>query len=467
MPEGDASSQGGGAAGGHFTEEELTALILGRLPRRRRLQLVRHLARGCGICQATSRRVFASTQGRRQAAPVGATPEELDRAFAGAAGAAELRARQLAWERIFAWAMWCDLENLSPAEREARVRREPAFHTWGMYERLLEASVWYRRNDPPEAVDIVTLAVQVAENIPASHIPGRAAGRPRLLAEAWTHQANALRMAAEFARARQALDQAWYFWKESRDPETEAGIYELEAMYHADMGDFGMAEVVAGQALDIFRQLGSKEHQGRTLLVIGQILLDAEPERSRSLLQRGLELIDPQASPYLRLSGEHNQVWCLAAMGQGVEALAALEQVRPLYRQFEHDAFVQLRLHWLEGRVARCLGRVAEAAQIYARLGEQFEALDMRHEKVLVALDEAEALLACGDWRAAVQVLARVTPLMVAWRLSTYTVEAWLLLMHAVEKRQQRRIDSLLAQAHLYFRQRWKVPTEFTPVDRG
>ncbi len=454
-------ASGDDPAGVHFSAKEFADLVANRLPGRRRHQLVRHMVRGCVACSKISARVLAST--RKEGVPqlpLGINQAEFDLVFTNATSATELRDRQLAWERLQAWVLWCELEPLPPAERQHRVRHYKEFHTWGMYERLLEASVWHRHNDPAEAVDIVKLAVLVAENMPSSHIPGRAGGRTRLLARAWTHLANAMRVAADFDDARRALNQAWGFWEDAHDPETEARIYSVEASYHSDRGDFAMAEIVGQQALDIYTALGAeyRHEQGQTLLTMGVNLIDANPRKGMLFLRRSLGLVDLNREPRLHLYGKHSIAACLAALRQGEAALAALEEVRPLYRQYDDDAFIQLRLHWLEGRVVRCLGKPVEAAQVFAQVAEQFRALDMRHETVLAALDQAEALAAQGDFDAAQRALEEVTPLMTAWRLNTYLVAAWLLLINALKTHQT--VD-LFPRLQLYFSLRWKAPVEF------
>jgi hypothetical protein len=188
--------------------------------------------------------------------------------------------------------------------------------------------------------------------------------------------------------------------------------------------------------------------------VIGHV----SPELALDHVRDALPLIDRKLEPRLELCARHNFAWFLASAGKAEEALTVLDHTRPLYRQFP-DPWTQLRLHWLEGRIARALGRLGDAVPIFQRLQEALQARQAHHETVLVSLDLAEALVARGAFEAAVRVVREVHPVMAGWGLHRHLLAAWLLLQQSLEQRQ---LDALFNNLQLYFRRHWHQPAEFT-----
>ncbi|MCR8526464.1 hypothetical protein WB334_26075, partial [Escherichia coli] len=134
------------------------------------------------------------------------------------------------------------MESLTPQVRFAVVESDRHYHTWGLYDRLLEASRGYIRTDPSEAVDIVRLAILVAERLDTTII-----GEERvadLRASAWAILGNAKRLASDFEGARRAFNEAWKVLEEegTNDPTERAAIISLEASYVNDIGEFETAE---------------------------------------------------------------------------------------------------------------------------------------------------------------------------------------------------------------------------------
>jgi hypothetical protein len=75
----------------------------------------------------------------------------------------------------------------------------------------------------------------------------------------------------------------------------------------------------------------------------------------------------------MELRAEHHIAEFLCMADRPQEALAIMDRARPLYRQFEEEV-VQLRLHWLQGQIARGLGKVAEAVEILRLTREEYRA---------------------------------------------------------------------------------------------
>lgn len=421
-------------------------------------RVVRHLIRGCPECAAMTQELLSAGvggwyPGAEPAIEEGQFEEIFRRVFQ--AGSVELR--RLAVEKLQGWARWAELDPLLPEERLARVLDEPSFHTWGLHQRLIEASRWYRRNDPPEAVNIMRLALAVAERIEPRRVGG-AFARHDLLAETHALLADAQRLAGDFDGARASFQEAWCEQQQgASDPYAQGNLIRLEASWMIDMGEFESAEAALEDARELYREVNDTCQEGRTILKMGVAAGFVDPARGIRRIRQALTLIDREQEPRILLCAQHDLAWFLAEAGEGREALEVLEEARRLYRQFPDD-YTQLRLHWLEAKVARSLGRWEEAASIYRQLLDEMEARSLRHEVVLLTLDLAEALTEGCQNDEAIRLVSAAHPVMAAWGLHRWALAAWLVLQHALEMRQ---VGGLFAQLRVYYRRYWNRGVEF------
>jgi tetratricopeptide (TPR) repeat protein len=435
------------AAEWHIPEDWLRRFWRNAATREEARRMVRHLLQGCTRCTALSQRLTAE----------GAAAADYDRLFEDVALFGSQAAARTAVERIHGWAQWANIEELPPAEREARVREDAGFHTQGFYKRLLDASRWRGQAEPAEAVDIVRLAILVAEQIDPGRVGGKEA-KTDLQAAAWAILGNACRLASDFDGARAAIDEAWRLNAQGAgDPLERAQIISFEASWVVDMGEFEKAEAMLEEALLIHRSAGHIHQQGRILLQMGVAIGYIHPERGVARIEDALTLFDAAKEPRLELCAQHALAYCLSVAGRPRQALAVLDRARPLYKQFPDD-YAQLRLHWLEGLIARQLGHLAQAASIFRQMWEEFRVRDLNHEVVLVSLDLAEAYVAAGEVEDAARMVGEVYPILVRWGLHRDALSAWLLLQNALELRQT---EGLFAALQEYFRRHRVRPGAF------
>jgi len=125
--------------------------------------------------------------------------------------------------------------------RFAVVENDTRYQNWGLYVRLLEASRLYMRTEPAEAVDIVRLAIVVAE-----HLDPEVVGAKRvadLRAAAWADLGNVKRLASDFEGSRRAFNEAWRISEEGTGEPVEAAyILSSNPRNMRDMGEFETAE---------------------------------------------------------------------------------------------------------------------------------------------------------------------------------------------------------------------------------
>ena len=84
----------------------------------------------------------------------------------------------------------------------------------------------------------------------------------------------------------------------------------------------------------------------------------------------------------------HNEIDFLADLERFEEAVERLDQARPLYENFP-EPWTQLRLLWVSGKIARGLGRAAEAERDLAAAREGFLAAGAGYDAALVSLELA------------------------------------------------------------------------------
>jgi tetratricopeptide (TPR) repeat protein len=263
-------------------------------------------------------------------------------------------------------------------------------------------------------VEILALAVRVAELLDPAMAGGLEAACD-LQAEGWALLGNFSRLTADFEGARKAISKAWELHAQGTgDTVKQAFILALEASYICDLGEHEAAEAVLGQAMRIYRTRGELWLQGRTLIKMGDSIGKVDPEKGISHLRHGLQLIEASREPRLELCAQHDLACFLNELGKTEEAIDLLNRTRPLYKQFDDD-WTQLRLRWLEGRIARSLKHLPEAIHVFRHLWESFRKRDLHYELVLVSLDLAEAQAANGDHEETATLTAQVHSIVVKW----------------------------------------------------
>jgi tetratricopeptide (TPR) repeat protein len=306
-------------------------------------------------------------------------------------------------------------------------------------------------------VDIVRLAVLVAERLDETVLGKERVGD--LKAAAWAQLGNARRIAEDFEGARRAFNEAWRLLESGTgDATEEVRLISLEASYMKDIGDFEVAESSLEEALEICRRSGDAHLQGRILIQMGEIIGHLHPERGISHLRKALALLDPSREPRLELCAQHALAQFLSDSGDPETGLAVLERARPLYRQFNDD-LTQLRLHWVEGKIAFRLGDYAEAENIFGQLWEELRARDLRQEVVLVTVDLAQVLAAKGETARAAQLAAESYSIMKNWGLHKDALAAWLVFQDALSRGEA--LGGVFGRLGEYYRRHWFMPARF------
>ncbi len=455
--------QGDAPARWHVSAELCRRFLEGRVSAPERRAVMRHLITQCPECLGLLGRISAES-GYWFGKPGAEAYIDRDyaEAFQAAFRFASQAARRVALERLHGWAHWSALDPLLPDERLPTIIERKDWHHWGLFRALLDAAHWYLARDPEEAADIARLALDTARLLYPFDAGSEAAAWD-LRAEGWVVLADCLRRAGDLDGARQAIAEAWRWNEEGAgDPLDKARIYIADASYAAAIGELDIAVVVLEKALSLYRTADQPHLQGRTLITMARMIGYADPDRGIAHLEAALQLLNPVRAPRLELCAQHLLAEFLCAAGRPEEALAILDRVRPLYREFP-DEEAQLQLHWLQGRVSLALGEAADAVAVLLQGQEEFRARDLRQDFLLVSIDLAEAHVAQGETATALRVLTEVTPLLASWNPHRNLLDAWLRFQEELQD-ETLMVAGIFRRFRLHYRRYWHVPeAEFSP----
>ncbi|HEX6902238.1 MAG TPA: tetratricopeptide repeat protein [Thermoanaerobaculia bacterium] len=454
----------------HVSRELMQRFFRSELSRKDTHEVVRHLMRQCAACLSVAVEVgaeegFIYQEGDFQSALFPENAERYNAVFLRLLGSVEETRLEIARERLRGIGLWHTLERYAQDRRLEMIREEPRFHLWGLYDRLLEKCRDMGFRAPTQAADIARLALAVVDTLDPSRYGAERMADFR--AGALGVLGNSLRLGSDFAGAESAFRQAREeLTQGTGDPLEEAGLLSLRASLLKDLGEFERAVAILNEALEIYRSLNDTHLEGRTLLKQAATLGFTDPERAIELAQDGLALIDALREPRLELTGRQTLALFLNDAGRPQEALAMLEDSRPLYAQFR-DPWTRTRLHWLEGKIARGLGDLAEAEEIFKRLWYDLQEPSYAHELTLLSIDLAEVYVARGKHEEAMELAEDLMPLLEGWGMHAEGLAMWLLMERAIQERQAegalfRRMAEYIHRAWFRPLERWDAPPKLT-----
>jgi hypothetical protein len=221
---------------GHGSAGLMRRFLSDEATRKEAQQVLAHLLQGCQPCGESAHQLLSQGVGGWYSKPgEPATVEQLEGVFDRVFEAGEAELRRLAVEKLQGEAQWAALDPLVPEERMARVLSDPGLWTRGLHQRLIEASRWHGMTDPAEGIDIVRLALVVAERIAPARLGGEAA-REDVIAETLALLGSAQRFASDFEGACKSFNEAWSHQDQGTgDPLTRALITRLEASWMIDL----------------------------------------------------------------------------------------------------------------------------------------------------------------------------------------------------------------------------------------
>lgn len=424
-------------SGYHPDRKALERFVSGHAPAAEEHWIEHHLRAGCAVCQEEVDRLLPVFELAFEARP---EPADIR--------AASLAPDTMAWDQVYirleqrlalislereAAPGLLEELNREPAEkRRALTRSNRRFQTPAVCELLIERSFGEGFRDSARARELAELAIEVA-----CQLDGQSYGRSvvqDLKARAWAYLGNARRLGTDFTGAEQAISFAEELAEDgSADPLEEARILDFKASLLRDEGRLEEAAQLLDVVIDIYEEVKDLHRQGRALISKAICLGDAgQPEKAVELISAGLSLIQLNQDPRLVLMARHNLMWFLSACGRYEQAMRQLERLRPAYQEFP-DPWFKLRLIWLQGRIARGLGRFEEAETCLREVQRRTLEQDHGYDATLVTLDLADFYLQQGRIADVRQLIEAMLPVLLSQNTHRQAIVALVAFQQAAE----------------------------------
>ncbi|HEV2851210.1 MAG TPA: hypothetical protein VHC97_00245 [Thermoanaerobaculia bacterium] len=359
---------------------------------REHLEMVVHLTR-CATCRRRFQDLLRGTSGPigRKLAEVLSwprTPADYGPALRETEQLLHQRGHRLVRERSEAPGLFVELTALPPERRDLLLQNSPRFHTWGVYELLVERCLETSFHNPQYAEELGLLALRLAEYLDREHYGEELI--EDLRARAWGYIGNSRRVRSDLQGAEEAISRALsHLYKGTKDPLERAILLDLEASLRRDQRDFEAATRLLRRAIAIFLQTDQRHRAGRSLVKLSTVYHYAgDPEEGIPLLHQAIGLIDPEQEPRLLMCARHNLIDYLAASERYLEAQRHYREARPLYRSFP-DVWTQNRRKWVKGKISRGLGQAEHAESLFLAARQGFIEEGIPFDTALVSLDLA------------------------------------------------------------------------------
>ena len=339
-------------------------------------------------------------------------------------------------ERDEAPGLFLELLELPADQREALLDEGVTrFHTWGVFEILVERSLEVTIQDPARGETLGLLALRLSDRLDAALYGAERIADLR--ARAWAYIGNACRMRFDFAAAEEAFLTALARLKEgTKDSLERAILLDLRASLRRAQRRFEDALRFLGRAVAIFLEAGERHRAGRSLVNMSTVHHHAgDPASGIPLLQQALELIDPEREPRLLLCARHNLVFYQAELGRFVEAQKLYREARPLYRSF-NEPWVQNRRSWVRGKIARGLGQSKQAETHFLAARDGFVKEGIPYDTALVSLELALLYAEQGRTEELKRLAADMVPIFTSRHIHREALAALTFLRQAVEAEQ-------------------------------
>jgi tetratricopeptide (TPR) repeat protein len=404
---------------------------------RQHLEVVEHLT-GCATCRRRFQGLVRQRALSKQTADVLPWPRratDYGPALDDSGQALLSRERAMAKERSEAPGLFVELAAYPCEQRELLVQNSARYHTWGLFELLIERSLEVGIRSPAYAEDLGLLALRLSDHLDPAHY-----GPPLiedLRARAWGYIGNSCRLRSDLPGADEAFSAAYgHLRKGTQDPLERAILLDLEASLRRDQRRFEQALKLLRRAVAIFLQSDQRHRAGRSLVNLSTVHHYAgDPEGSIPILSQALELIDPEQEPRLLLCARHNLIDDLAEAGRHLDAQRLYRETRTLYRSFP-DAWSQNRRKWVKGKIAHGLGQMEQAESLFLAARDGFIGEGIPFDTALVSLELAILYAEQGRMADLKRLASEMVPIFSSLHIHREALAALSYLKQAVETEQ-------------------------------
>lgn len=311
----------------------------------------------------------------------------------------------LARSRAEAPRLWKSLARHPHERRLGLVRATRRFASWGLCELLCRESRNAAHEDSTRTAELAELAVLVADAFEEGS-PFEAGWLYQLRAFAWAHLGNGRRVGGDFRGSEEAFSMSDSWWEAGEEAAGDAlgygpDILALKSTLRNDQRRFGEAHTLVDRAIAAYLE-GDPEFRdphlaGRALIKKSYVFTQmGEYGRAVLTLREAERLVDPDREPRLFLCLRHNLMDNLSSAGRFEEARELLPEVEALCASVG-SRLDEIRLRWVEGRIAAGLGDRTGARRAWDSARRDFTTRGMAYDAALVSLELAVFLIGEGE----------------------------------------------------------------------
>jgi tetratricopeptide (TPR) repeat protein len=303
--------------------------------------------------------------------------------------------RRLADEKLAASAL-CDEIFTGPASWwGTRLRQTRGIRTAGMVRQMLERIRPLLDSNPLQALQIASLALEIANDLDVAAYPSDFVIGVR--AQAWRDHAYALSFVGRYPEALRAADRAEALFRQTPLPEYELARLGLvrAAIYR---GTDRIAEAVACARASAATFLTFGDHKRFLSARMTEAALSFQVGAVRDALAAWQTIERDEAlDDVTRVLLVHNLGLCYENLGDLSTAAAYLGRALAEFDLLGMETH-RVRARWVLGRTLHASGRTAEGMAELRHTWREYEDLGLETDAALVALELCEALLAGGQW---------------------------------------------------------------------
>lgn len=303
-------------------------------------------------------------------------------------------AERLAAEDRNAAALLDSIANTPATWWRTGVMKSPHGRTAGTVRQLLGRMRTEVRRSPARALDLTSLALEIANEISLIDYPSDLV--ISLRADAWRDHAYVLQFVGRFREAVAALHEAERLQRETAIPEFGlARILLVRASILTSTDKQQEAIDCAGQAATIFLEFGDRQKYAAARITQAGML--HEYGAVREALEIWESIKNEEALDELnRVMVIYNLGVAYSEVGQTSKAVEHITLSIAEYELLGMNTEAA-RARWALAKTLVSAGKFAPAVGLLDRTWKDFEALEMEGDAALVALELAETLLVIGD----------------------------------------------------------------------
>jgi tetratricopeptide (TPR) repeat protein len=262
--------------------------------------------------------------------------------------------------------------------------------TIGVVRALLDRMRRVLAKAPLQALDITTIAVEIADDLPITGYPSDIVFSAR--AHAWRDHAYVLSFLGRFSEGLQAVDRADDLFHQIALSNYELARVDLvRATILRSLDRVDEAVVLSRRASQTFLEFGDRARYINAQVTAAAMLF--QKRAVREALETWESVIDdPAIEDMTRVMVTNNLAMCYRELGDYDRAVDHLSRAIAEYEMLGVPA-EHARGRWSLATTLVTAGRISDALPIFEQTWKEFEDLGMEADAALVGLEFAEALL--------------------------------------------------------------------------